>query len=189
MQECEILSSRFWDCTFRHCSVVESSFRDCIFVNCHFLHCDLSLIRIEGSSFSGTKFEKSKAIGIDWTRGDWPKIQIRHPLVFQECVLSHSTFIGLDLEELVFTGCQATDVDFREANLTKADFSNTDLSNSLFLNTVLREADFQRAFNYEIDACQNEIEKAKFSLPEAMSLLYSLDIDLSEDNHAGISLE
>jgi len=163
--------------------------RDCKFINSKILHCDMSLINFDVCSFSGTLFVKSKAIGIDWTRCDWPDIKIRQPLVFQDCVLNHSTFIGLDLKELELIACQAMDVDFRETNLTKANFTNTDLSKSLFMNTVLKEADFRGARNYEIDAGQNDVEKAMFSLPEAMSLLYSLNIVLSEGDLVGRSLE
>lgn len=128
-------------------------------------------------------------MGIDWTRCEWPDIKIRQPLVFQDCVLNHSTFIGMELKELECTTCQAMDVDFREANLAKANFSNTDLSKSLFMNTVLREADFRGACGYDIDAGKNDIELAKFSFPDAMSLLYSLNIELSEDYLTGKSLE
>ena len=73
------------------------------------------------------------------------------------------------------------DVDFREADLSQADFAGTDLSDSLFLATDLTEADLSRACNYRIDPSQNAVKKAKFSLSEAMSLLYSLDIVLVEE--------
>jgi uncharacterized protein YjbI with pentapeptide repeats len=75
----------------------------------------------------------------------------------------------------------AADVDFREVDLFQADFAGTDLSESLFSNTNLTEADLSRARNYRIDPGQNVLTQAKFSLPEAMSLLYSLDIVLTED--------
>lgn len=39
-------------------------------------------------------------------------------------------------------------------------------------------ANFIGARNYAIDPTQNTLKKAKFSLPEAMSLLRSLDIEL-----------
>jgi uncharacterized protein YjbI with pentapeptide repeats len=76
----------------------------------------------------------------------------------------------------------AVNVDFREADLSKADFGGSDLSDSLFLNTTLVEADLSRARNYTIAPNANELRKAKFSLPEAMSLLYNLDIDMSSDD-------
>lgn len=181
----EIHSSEFINCDFHRCTFIESSFRDCQFVTCHFMNCDLSLIKIDSSSFSGAKFEKSKVMGIDWTRGHWSEVRIRQPLVFLECILDYSIFLGLDLVEVKFIACQAMNVDFREVNLSKADFSNTDLSSSLFVGTRLGEADFRTAYNYKIDVSQNDIKRARFSLPEAMSLLYSLDIDLSEDDLTG----
>ena len=140
------------------------------------------MMNIEGSAFSATQFENSKVLGIDWTRGAWPEMQVKGPLVFKECVLTHSTFIGLDMKEAQYLACVARNVDFREANLAKADFSDTDLSGSYFINTDLSEVDFRSAYNYQIDPAQNKISKAKFTLPEAMSLLYNLDIILDADN-------
>ena len=73
------------------------------------------------------------------------------------------------------------DVDFRETDLSQADFAGTNLCDSLFLATDLTEADLSQARNYQIDPSQNTVRKAKFSLPEAMSLLYGLDIVLVEE--------
>jgi hypothetical protein len=42
----------------------------------------------------------------------------------------------------------------------------------------LTKADFRKAFNYGIDFKFNNLKKAKFSLPEAIALLTSLDIIL-----------
>jgi uncharacterized protein YjbI with pentapeptide repeats len=74
----------------------------------------------------------------------------------------------------------AREVDFREADLTDGDFSGTDLSGIIFMNTVLDGADFRRASNYNISPMENSISKAVFSLPEAISLLYSMDIQLED---------
>jgi len=51
----------------------------------------------------------------------------------------------------------------------------------MFGNTNLTEADLSRARNYHIDPGQNVLRQARFSLPEAKSLLYSMDIVLVED--------
>jgi len=74
--------------------------------------------------------------------------------------------------------CIAHEVDFREVDLSQADFSNTDLVGSLFINTNLTGADFTHTRNYTINASLNTLKGTKFSLPEAMSLLHSLDIVL-----------
>jgi fluoroquinolone resistance protein len=43
----------------------------------------------------------------------------------------------------------------------------------------LSGADLSQARNYMIDPGLNELKKAKFSLPEAMALLYNMDITLT----------
>jgi uncharacterized protein YjbI with pentapeptide repeats len=181
LEQVHIISSEFYDCTFIRCSFAEAVFRFCTFINCTFQRCDLSLAQVPGSIFSLTRFEESKMIGIDWTRGDWAATGLGDPIDFFKCAISHSTFIGLSLPGIQFKDCVAVDVDFREADLSQADFTGTDLSGSLFSSTNLTEADLSDASNYHIAPGQNVLTKAKFSLPEAMSLLYSLDIDLTEE--------
>lgn len=97
---------------------------------------------------------------------------------FNDCSLNYSTFFGLKLNGIRITHCIAREVDFGEADLTRAVFDGTDLAGSLFMHTNLTEADFTKASNYSISAKHNQLMKTKFSLPEAMSLLYGLDIIL-----------
>ena len=56
------------------------------------------------------------------------------------------------------------------------------MTKSLFGNTKLVEADLSRARNYQIDPGNNNLKAAKFSLPEAMALLYSMDIEIIEQD-------
>jgi len=175
----QLISSEFYDCVFIRCLFVESVLHNCRFVNCAFQQCDLSLVQVPESTFSSTRFENSKVIGVDWTQADWPTTGLGNPVGFFKSVISHSTFIGLSLRGIQIRDCVAVDVDFREADLSQADFAGTDLSKSMFGNTNLTEADLSRARNYHIDPGQNVLGQAKFSLPEAMSLLYSMDIVLN----------
>jgi fluoroquinolone resistance protein len=176
----QLVSSEFYDCTFVRCSFAGCTFHACRFVNCTFRQCDLSLIQVPESAFSGTRFEDSKVTGVDWTQADWTAVGLGDPIGFFKCAISHSTFIGLSLKKLQIKECIAADVDFREADLTKADFAGTDLSESLFSRTNLTEADLSSARNYHIPPEQNTLKQAKFSLPEAMALLYGMDIVLIE---------
>ena len=73
------------------------------------------------------------------------------------------------------------DVDFAEADLTGANLTHTDFQESRFFKTNLTQADFSHAVRYSIAVHLNTVKKAKFSLPEAMSLLYALDILLVDD--------
>jgi fluoroquinolone resistance protein len=180
----QLVSSEFYDCAFVRCSFVETVFRNCRFVNCAFQRCDLSLVQVAGSTFSATRFEDSKVIGVDWTQAEWPTAGLANPVGFFRSAISHSTFIGLRLRGIQIRDCVAVDVDFREADLSQADFAGTDLAHSLFSDTDLTEADLSQTRNYHIDPGRNVLRQARFSLPEAMALLYSMDIVLIEAEEA-----
>jgi uncharacterized protein YjbI with pentapeptide repeats len=175
-----LVGTGFYDCQFESCAFTESVFQGCRFVGCTFKECNLSLVQLPGSAFSATRFFDSRIIGVDWTQADWSGISLGQPIGFERCALSHSTFIGLSLPGIQVKDCLAADVDFREADLSRADFSDSDLEQSLFANTDLNKADLRTARNYRIAPGKNVLTGARFALPEAMSLLYNLDIDLSE---------
>lgn len=178
----ELLACEFYDCEFARCSFTETVFRECRWVNCTFRECDLSLVQVPESSFSAVHFEATKLIGVDWTQADWSGAQWGKPLLFERCALNHSTFIGLKLAKIQLRDCTAVDVDFRDTDLSEANLAGTDLGQSLFTNTNLTKADLSKARNYRIAPGQNTLTGAKFSLPEAMSLLYQLDIVLVDDD-------
>lgn len=173
-----LTGSTFADCTFGGCYFMEVVWSDCRFTGCTFRACDLSLAQLPGTGFSATRFEDCRLLGIDWTRAAWPRAISGPPIGFWGSVISHSTFIGLSLPRLQLKDCTALDVDFREADLSQADFGGTDLAQSLFGGTNLTRADLSQARNYQIDPGRNSLKQARFSLPEALSLLYSLDIVL-----------
>lgn len=171
----------FLRCTFEACSFNETEFISCRFVDCCFSNCDLSLIKVKDSKFSEVHFYDSKLIGVNWAQANWPTVLLNSPLEFSMCALNHSTFIGESLPGIKIIDCTATDVDFRECNLTKADFTGTDLSDSLFHRTDLTEANLRDAYNYQIDPGKNILTGARFSLPEAISLLINMDIYLDDE--------
>jgi fluoroquinolone resistance protein len=172
----------FTSCVFEKCSFRESVFSHCKFQDCKFQHCDLSLITLKECSFKNTLFENSQLVGVNWAGTNLT--QMKHvfvkPVDFVGCVLNHSTFMGANLKHVTLTKCIATDVSFEEADLSHANCTFTDFSESRFLHTNLTETDFTDATNYSIAANINTLRKTKFSLPEAMSLLYCLDIVLKE---------
>lgn len=175
-------TKEFYECTFSDCVFTEAVFDHCRFVDCTFQGCDLSLAQVPGCTFRGVTFEKSKLVGIDWTKAIWGRKQgILNSVGFAECTLNYSTFIGAPMPGLRMTQCLAHDVDFAEADLTSADFTGTDLADSRFWQTNLTGADFTGATGYAIAATLNTLKKTKFSLPEAISLLYSLDIVLTDE--------
>ena len=175
----EIAAAEFRECRFVRCSFSGSVLRACVFDECVFVECDLSLVKLSHSAFSATRFEDSKIIGVNWTEARWSRLRLLEPVRFEKCIINHSTFLGLNLKGVHFTECTAKDVDFREADLSKADFSGTDLSGAQFGSTDLTGANLRGARNYSIAPSENTLKGARFSLPEAMSLLSGLDIEIS----------
>jgi len=147
-------------------------------VDCHFINCNISVIKITQSKFSDVVFDECKVIGVDWTKAYWPSMTFCSPIKFHKCILNDSSFMGLNLQEIVIEECKAHDVDFREGNFSEANFTYTDFAYSVFNKTNLTGADFSEATNYNINIYRNEIKKAKFTRYEAVSLLESLDIEL-----------
>jgi len=174
----ELERSHFYGCTFEEGVLRESVLRECRFIECVFRGCDLSLAQVFGSAFSSSRFERCQVVGVNWTHAEWGDDGLKMPAGYFDSALNHSTFLGLNLKGISIVDCAAADVDFRDANLRQADFGGTDLSGSLFNHTDLTDADLSRARDYRIDPSQNTLRNAKFSLPEALSLLYSMDIRL-----------
>ncbi|QNJ99845.1 pentapeptide repeat-containing protein [Dyella telluris] len=171
---------RFHECSFRRCNFSEATLARCRFSDCDFTDCNLSLTRLTGSLFDAVHFTDCKMVGINWTQAHWPRVRLAKALAFHRCVLNDSSFFGLDLRECELVECRARDVDFTDANCEQADFSSTDLFESVFARTRLAGANFIDAQNYRIDIFTNDIKRARFSLPEAVALLDSLDIELQD---------
>lgn len=170
----------FEDCRFFQCNFSETHFERCNFVDCEFENCDLNLLNLGYSKLSEVVFRSCKLRGVDWGRVSWPRVLFSSPVEFSECLLDDSSFYGLALPDLTLEGCRLCRVDFREADLSGANLQGADLSKAQFSKTVLAKADFRGAENYSIDIFSNRIGAAKFSRYEAMSLLDSLDIELSD---------
>jgi fluoroquinolone resistance protein len=181
IENSRLVSKTFMNCTFEECSFKETEFISCRFVDCYFHNCDLSLIKVKDNRFSDVHFNSSKVIGVNWAQVNWSAGLLDGSLNFLNCALNHSTFLGVPLPGVKIIDCAASDVDFRECNLTKADFTGTDLSGSLFYGTNLTEANLRDAYNYQIDPRKNNVARTRFSLPEAMSLLFNMDIILDDE--------
>jgi fluoroquinolone resistance protein len=178
----EVRSVEFNECKFNRCIFREASLIGCKFHNCTFLDCDFSLTKLNNSLFTEVVFKNCQLIGINWMETSLAKKNFLKTVDFLKCVLNYSTFTGLHLGKIQMTDCIAHSVDFTDADLSLADCSRTDFSESRFHNTNLSETNLTDATNYSISVIDNNVKKAIFSLPEAMSLLYSLDIVLTDSS-------
>jgi len=128
---------------------------------------------IEQYQFTNILFKDSKIMGFDWT-----KTRTARHLAFERCNISYSNFGFMKLKKLKLLECIAEEVNFSETDLSDGIFTKTDFTKSIFSGTNLTKADFRKAYNYGIDFNYNTLKKTRFSLPEAVSLLKSLDIVL-----------
>lgn len=161
----------FEECEFKDCSFVDCKFEKCKFINCKFDGCMISAIVPTDSRFVDVSFANSKVIGFDWT-----KAQYIQEISFESCQINYSNFRLLKLQKIKMVTCEAKEADFTETDLTEGNFTDTDFERSIFSKTILTKANFKGSKNYYIDARYNTIKKARFSLPEALSLLNSLDV-------------
>ncbi len=178
LDKSELQNKTFENCQFTDSSFSETRFEDCQFIDCNFKSCNLSNARFKNCSLSEVAFQESKLIGINWTEIKWPLINLISPIKFQDCNISHSSFYQLCLKEIAIEECKAHDVDFRGGDFSNGSFVKTDLNSSLFMRTKLQACDFTEAINYAIDPNENNIRKAKFSIPEVVNLLHNFGIKI-----------
>lgn len=162
------------DCIFDKCNFQGLRLSNIQFTSCAFKNCDLSNVTFSNARMREIKFEDSKLLGLQWVQLN----DFSNPS-FNSCILNYSNFVGLKLKKTLFQNCSLADVDFSLADLSESNFQSSDLSKALFNNSVLLKCDFRKAINYSIDPYFNKIKGAKFSLPEAQSLLTGLGIIIS----------
>lgn len=171
----EIKHKEFEDCGFEKCIFIECVFDSCRFIDSSFIGCSISANKPYNSQFSNITFKDSKIMGFDWT-----KTKSIRSLSFERCDISYSNFSFIKIPKLKLIESVAKEVNFNATDLTGSIFTKTDFLQSVFSDTNLTNTDFRKAFNYYIDFKFNTIKGAKFSLPEAASLLKSLDIVLED---------
>lgn len=156
--------------TYRENDLAGVELEDVCFETCQFVATNLTGTRMNGATFAGCKF-----LNVDFRRCKG-FLDMR----FENSIFDNCNFSDLTLKQQTFVGCELRRCTFVHTNLTAADFSHSDLSETLFHDCDLTRADFSRARNYAIDPTGNKVSKAKFSLPEAVSLLRGFDILLRE---------
>jgi uncharacterized protein YjbI with pentapeptide repeats len=157
----------FKGCDFGECVLNKSVFADCVFTCCNFSHA-----KVDQCSFREVVFDDCKLVNVSFTAVNpfllnW---------VFKRCKLELCNFGGLKMKHSKFIESLVRKTDFINVDLEKSDFSGSDLQDSKFHNSILEHANFVGARNYYIDPTANRMKKAKFSVPEALSLLLPFGI-------------
>ncbi len=167
----------FSGCLFDRCSFGGAELSGCSFTDCTFTTCDLSLAKVPTSRFIDVRFLDSKLVGFDWTIVDRPA-KLALQVSFERCLVSQSSFFGVNLHGLRLLDSTAREADFAAADLGDAVLTRTDLAGALFSDTNLTGADLRGATGYLIDPLQNRVRKARFSMPDAIGLLTGLGVQI-----------
>lgn len=173
LSESELKEKEFTGCSFEKVNFEKAKLKYVRFENCTFKNCNLGLVKLTGSRFIDCEFFDCKMIGINWTEVEEPvKIKIENSKI------DYSIFFAMDLRRIEITECEAREVNFENADISKGKFNGTNFISSKFKNTNLSASDFREAMNYDINPEFNKIKKAKFSMPEVMTLLQCFDIEI-----------
>lgn len=163
--------SEFIGCTFQSLDFQNWELKRSKFIECQFINCNLSNAKISFSTFREVAFSETKMVGINWTTA-----QAVSDLSFDQCKLDDSVFLALKLNGIKFIKCSLINCDFSESQLMKSSFKGSDLKLAQFNNANLESADLTNCSNYYINPLFTKLKKAKFSFPEAISLLEAQDI-------------
>lgn len=162
------------NCYFNNCGFSNTDLHDIHFIDCVFIGCNMSLVKLSGTTFRDIKFKDCKLLGLHF----YDCNNFLFAADFDGCILTHSSFFKMNLKKKQFKNSILHEVDFTETDLSSAIFNNCDMSKARFENTILEKADLSASYNYSIDPALNRIKKARFSMPAVIGLLDKYDIEI-----------
>lgn len=166
-------------CRFIKCKFISSHIDNCIFRDCEFRNSVMSNVLFNSSKMYNSKLIHSTFLGINWNsllgkgKGSRPFTST------ENCLFKYCAFHAMDLSKHLFAGSQFHESVFTDCNLLKTDFGSVPFEGTQFVRCNLEEADFRQARGYVIDIKTGKLKNAKFSLPEVIDLLRTLQIDIS----------
>lgn len=172
-----IADTEFRDCVFNECQFTELNLQNVGLHECRFNRCTILNPEIEFSFLQNAEFKNCNLIGISWGI----LAENRYSILFDKLennLLKYNNFIELQLPKSSFSTNEIINSNFEDCNLRGASFSGCQLDDTHFINNQLQTSDFTDAVGYYIDLNSNSLKNAKFSLPEAVHLLDSLDIKI-----------
>lgn len=168
------------DCIFEKCQFTEVKMIGCIFNQCEFRDCEFKLVKFDHCRMQNASFYNSLLMGINWDELQGGGAKSFPVETFSKCVLKYNNFIKAYLTKFDFSTCTIMDCYFLECTLMKANFKDVVFKRTSFSECNMSESDFRGAIDYSIDLLTSKIKKAKFSFPEVIALLDSLDISIEK---------
>lgn len=169
----EFIDCKFINCTFDTCKI-----NFCKFNGCSFVKCTVISLKSEYSAAQFAEFENCNLIGVNWSKL-LPDKRFAEPVKsFQNCRLKYNHFTRMNLLRFDFSDTEITDSMFAECTLTESNFKGCILNKTEFFQCDLKKSDFREASGYQIDVMTNKLKGARFSFPEVVNLLNSLEIKI-----------
>ncbi len=179
----EFTEETFYDCDFSDCTFIDCTCENCkldhsVLSECQFIRCTITDLKTTMSRAKFTGLQGCTLNNIDWMslQGDGSFADPIEKL--QGCRLKYNTFTEMNFTKFNFAGNEIQRSMFAKCNLVSADFEKCDLLDTEFYQCDMRKANFKEAGGYKVDIFGCKLQDAKFSLPEAVSLLGDLRIKL-----------
>ncbi|MAT58674.1 MAG: hypothetical protein CMF23_11950 [Ignavibacteriae bacterium] len=170
--ETPISKGEYEKCVFKNCNFFKGNLAEFIFIDCDFISCDLSMIEISSAAFNNAQFIDCKILGVHFETCNDFGFSVK----FENCILDHSSFLGIKMNKTNFISCKMEEVDFAKSDLTNSVFTDCDLKRAMFNRTNLTKADLSTSYNFSIDPEINKIKRAKFSVNNLSGLLDKYEI-------------
>lgn len=173
MEKCEFIDCDFENCSFEECKIV-----NCIFRNCSFYNCTIISLSSQHSEVRNLILKKCNLIGVHWNEllpaGKYAYAIDR----MENCYIKYNSFVEMNFTKFDFSGNSIQESEFEECNLQESNFKDCGLERTQFYKCDLRKSDFRNAIGYVIDITSNKVTNAKFSYPEVIHLLDTLQINI-----------
>lgn len=169
---------KFLDCSFENCTFEEGTLIGCKFINCRFDQCTIISLKSKYSEIKNAVFHKCNLVGIHWhtllPSGKYPYAVN----ALENCCIKYNTFTEMNFTKFNFSDSIILESLFENCNLTECNFKNCRLEGTQFFKCNLQKADFRDAKGYVIDIHNNQMKAARFSFPDVIRLLETLNIKI-----------
>lgn len=168
-----LLPGEFADCEFEGLRLAGVSLRGSLFNDCRFRSCHLAGIDLVNGVMRDCAFSSCNLVGLNWAslrRFEGPS--------FADCKLDLGSFQGCKLPKTKFVDGTALETDFADADLSGAEFARVNLAGAVFSRANLTKADLRTARGYFIEPQFTKLKGAKFSFPEAATLLTAMGLEI-----------
>lgn len=173
IEQCKFVDCDFENCVFEECKIIR-----CIFVNCRFYNCAVLTLSSKFSEVKNVILKKCNLIGIHWQELLPSGKYARSIDKLEDCYIKYNSFVEMSFIKFDFKSNSIQESVFEQCNLSESNFQNCRLDGTHIYKCDIRKSDFRGATGYIVDISSNKMTNAKFSYPEAIHLLDTLQIKI-----------